>query len=141
MKSKSICRTVLLALLMTLSASAFAQIDPATAAKRAARRNMTVKEWNTDAKSKTRWLDRVTTYDSDGRKIEETEYTQYGQKWRETFEYGPNDKIVKEVHYNEKNKPERISKYEYDSAGRKTRQCNYSPNGKLLTTKVFEYVM
>ena len=36
-------------------------LDAATLAKRAGRKNLTIKEWNTDAKSKTRWLDRVTT--------------------------------------------------------------------------------
>ena len=54
------------------------ELDPATLAKRDARRNLTVKQWNTDAKTKTRWLDRVTTYDHEGRKIEEIEYASYG---------------------------------------------------------------
>ena len=31
-------------------------LDAATLAKRAGRKNLTIKEWNTDAKSKTRWL-------------------------------------------------------------------------------------
>ena len=53
-------------------------LDAATLAKRAGRKNLTIKEWNTDAKSKTRWLDRVTTYDDQGRKIEQIEYASYG---------------------------------------------------------------
>lgn len=117
-----------------------AQVDEYTAAKRARRQNLTVKEWNTDARTKTRWLDRVTTYDADGRKIEEIEYAQYGQKWRETYEYGENDRIVKEVEYDDRNKPVAIRKYDYNEEGRKTRQYNYAPNGKLISTKVFEYI-
>ena len=70
-------RTFLLILmtffLLPLSVSA-QDLDAATLAKRAGRKNLTIKEWNTDAKSKTRWLDRVTTYDELGRKIEQIEY-------------------------------------------------------------------
>lgn len=133
-------RLALILGLALLALSANAQVDDYTAAKRARRQNLTIKEWNTDAKSKTRWLDRITVYDTDGRKIEETEYAQYGQKWRETFEYGENDRIVKEVEYDDRNKPVAIRKYEYNADGRKSKQYNYAPNGKLLTIKVFEYI-
>ena len=126
--------------LSVLAFSAFAQVDEFTAAKRARRQNLTVKEWNTDSKTKTRWLDHVTTYDAEGRKVEEIEYAQYGQKWRETYEYGENDKIIREIQYDDRDKPVAIRKYEYNSEGRKIRQYNYGPNGKLLTTKVFEYI-
>ena len=135
-------KTVLLLIAMlAFSVLASAQIDENTAAKRAQRRNMTIKEWNTDARTKTRWLDRVTTYDDQGRKVEEIEYSQYGQKWRETYEYGENERIVKEVHYDDRNKPQLIRKYEYNEQGRKIKQYNYAPNGKLQTTKVFEYIV
>ena len=136
-------RKFLLTLAVVLGAafSAHAQLSDATLQKREAHRNMTIKEWNTDAKSKTRFMDHMTRYDSEGRKVEEAEYTQYGLKWRETYEYGENDKIVKEVVYNEKNKPELIRKYEYDASNRKLKQYNYAPNGKLLHTKVFEYLV
>lgn len=126
-------------LLGTIAFSASAQTDEYMAARRAQRQNLVVKEWNTDARTKTKWLDRVTTYDAQGRKVEEIEYAQYGQKWRETYEYGDNDKISKEVLYDEHNKPQLIRKYEYDSNNRKLKQYNYAPNGKLQTIKVFEY--
>ncbi len=116
-------------------------IDEATLAKRAGRKNLTIKEWNTDAKSKTRWLDRVTTYDEFGRKIEQTEYASYGQKWRETYEYGEHGRVVQEVEYDDRNKPKTIRKYEYNSDGTKKKQYNYAPNGNLLTIKVFEYIV
>lgn len=133
--------TAIITLATTMSFNVSAQIDEHTAAKRAQRRNLVVKEWNTDARTKTRWMDRVTTYDEQGRKIEEIEYAQYGQKWRETYEYGENDKIVKEVLYDDRNKPTLIRKYEYNSENKKTKQYNYAPNGKLLTVKVFEYIV
>lgn len=119
--------------------NAFAQVDDATIAKREARKNLVVREWNTDPKSKTRWLDRVTTYDAQGRKVEEIEYTKVGQKWRETYEYGANDRISKDVLYNERDKVIQVRKYEYNADGTKRKQFNYAPNGKLETVKVFEY--
>ena len=116
------------------------ELDPATLAKREGRKNLVVKEWNTDARTKTRWLDRQTKYDSQGRKVEEIEYASYGQKWRETMEYGENGRVVKEVEYDDRNKPVRIRKYEWNENGTKKKQYNYAPNGKLLSIKVFEYV-
>ena len=100
---------------------------------------MVVREWNTDPRTKTRWLDRVTTYDALGHKIEEIEYTKIGQKWRETYEYGEDDRISKDVLYNERDKVVLVRKYEYNPDGSKKKQFNYAPNGKLETVKVFEY--
>ena len=117
-------------------------VSPETLAKRERRKNLTVKEWNTHDKTKTRWLDRVTTYDEQGRKIEEIEYATYGQKWRKTYEYTDSvgGKVLKEVEYNDQNKPMRICKYEYNQNGTKAKQYNYLPNGRLESVKVFEYV-
>ncbi len=117
-------------------------VSPETLAKRERRKNLTVKEWNTHDKTHTRWLDRVTTYDEQGRKIEEIEYATYGQKWRKTFEYtdATGGKVAKEVEYNDKDKPVRICKYEYNTNGTKAKQYNYLPNGKLESVKVFEYI-
>lgn len=125
---------------LTITLVAVAQVSPETLAKRSKRKNLTVKEWNTDAKSKTRWLDHLTVYDDEGRKIEEIEYATYGQRERITFEYNVNGKIEKEVVYDDRNKPIRIRKYEYNSDGTKQKQFNYLPNGKLATVKVFEYM-
>ncbi len=116
-------------------------LSPETLAKRAKRKNLTVKEWNTDSSKKSRWLDHLTVYDEKGRKIEEIEYNQFGQIERITSEYDPvTDMIIKEVVYNDRNKPERIRKYEYNSDGTKCKQYNYLPNGKLYTIKIFEYI-
>ena len=145
-------------LLMIIAALAFVQglaaqaLSPEELAKRAKRKNLTVKEWNTDSQKKTRWLDHLTVYDSKGRKIEEAEYNKFGQIERVTCEYDPvTDMIVKEVVYNDRNKPVRIRKYEYNDDGTKCKQeynddgtkCkqyNYLPDGKLYTVKIFEYI-
>ena len=117
-------------------------VSPETLAKREKRKNLTVKEWNTNDKTHTRWLDRITVYDEQGRKIEEIEYATYGQKWRITYEYTDSvgGKVLREVEYNDKNKPVRIRKYEYNPNGTKAKQYNYLPNGKLESVKVFEYI-
>ena len=130
---------------VTFGVTCFAQsVSDATIAKRENRKGMVLKEWNTAAGDKRAFLDRVTTYDEMGRKIEEIEYASYGQKWRIVFEY-PKDsditaKVVREIEYNDRDKVSRIRKFEYDEEGTKIRQLNYYPNGKLESVKTFEYV-
>lgn len=140
-KSKYFFKGLFIIILSCISISAMAQISPETLAKRAKRKNLTVKEMNTDSKGKSVWLDHLTVYDDQGRKIEEIEYATYGQRERVTIEYDSvNGKISKEVVYDDKNKPYRIRKYEYNVDGTKKKQYNYLPNGKLFSVKVFEYV-
>jgi antitoxin component YwqK of YwqJK toxin-antitoxin module len=134
-------RVYLFIILALASVTAFCQISPEVLAKREKRKNLTVKEWNTDSKAKLRWLDHVTTYDAEGRKVEEIEYATYGQRERVTFEYDETTgKVVKEVVYNDRNNVERIRKYEWNENGTKAKQYNYLPNGKLYSVKVFEYI-
>ncbi|MBO6025126.1 MAG: hypothetical protein J6P83_09770 [Bacteroidales bacterium] len=128
-----------------LSVGAFAQsVSESTIVKRENRKGMVLKEWNTAAGDKRAFLDRVTTYDEMGRKIEEIEYASYGQKWRIVFEYPANSditaKVQREIEYNDRDKVTRIRKYEYNDDGSKKRQLNYYPNGKLESVKTFEYV-
>ena len=81
-----------------LSFGAMAQaVSDATIAKRENRKGMVLKEWNTPAGDKRAFLDRKTTYDELGRKIEEIEYASYGQKWRIVFEYPKNSDITAKV--------------------------------------------
>lgn len=120
--------------------STWADVSPETLAKRAKRKNLTVKEWNTDATSRTKWLDHLTVYDAEGRKVEETEYAVYGQVKRVVIEYDAEGMVSREVEYNDKNKVVRIRKYEYNENGTKHKQYNYLPNGKLYSVKVFEYI-
>jgi len=109
--------------------------------KREGRKNMIIKEWNTNAKTQSRWLDHQTTYDDLGRKIEEIEFNAVGQKSRTTYKYGEDGLVSQEVEYDENNKPVRIRKYEYNTDGTKKKQYNYSPKGKLESVKVFEYIV
>ena len=82
----------------TLSFGAVAQsVSESTIQKRENRRGMVLKEWNTVAGDSRAFLDRVTTYDEFGRKIEEIEYASYGQKWRIVFEYPANSDITAKV--------------------------------------------
>ena len=108
--------------------------------KRAMRKGLVVKEMNTDASGKKKWLDHLTVWDENGYKVEEIEYAVYGQLERITFEYDyKTGKCIRENVYNDKNKLYRIRKYEYLDNGRKKIQYNYQPNGKLYSTKIFEY--
>ncbi len=130
---------------VAISFGAFAQsVSESTITKRENRRGMVLKEWNTAAGDKRAFLDRVTTYDELGRKIEEIEYASYGQKWRVVSEYPENSditaKVVREIEYNDRDKVVRIRKFEYNEDGSKKCQYNYYPNGKLESVKTFEYV-
>jgi antitoxin component YwqK of YwqJK toxin-antitoxin module len=138
-------KLVLVLALIAIGAGAFAQsVSESTIVKRENRKGMVLKEWNTAAGDKRAFLDRVTTYDEMGRKIEEIEYATYGQKWRIVFEYPENSditaKVTREIEYNDRDKVVRIRKYEYNEDGTKKCQKNYYPNGKLEAVKTFEYV-
>ena len=138
-------RITLLILLLVLGVASFAQsVSEGTVVKRERRKSMTVKEWNTPTGSKQAFLDHVTTYDSLGRKVEEIEYANYGQKSRVVSEYPAGSdvtaKVLREIEYNDRDKVVRIRKFEYYDDGSKKRQLNYYPNGKLESVKVFEYI-
>ncbi len=122
--------------LMGLMGSVQAQTDN----KRERKKNLVVKEWNTRAGSTTPYLDNIVTYDKLGRKVEEIEYASYGQKKRTTYSYeGTSTKCKEQVEYNDRDKVVRVKQFEYNADGTKKRQLNYSPSGKLESTKVFEY--
>ena len=138
-------RLVIFLTFIAISFGTFAQsVSDATVVKRENRRGMTIKEWNTQAGSKRAFLDRVTTYDELGRKIEEIEYASYGQKWRVVSEYPEGSditaKVLREIEYNDRDKVVRIRKFEYNADGSKKRQLNYFPNGKLESVKTFEVI-
>lgn len=116
-----------------------AVISAQNSEKREKRINMTVKEWKTPVRG-TRYLDHITKYDENGRKKEDIEYTQSGQKARCVYEYNSDGKVSREIVYDENNKPYRIKKFEYNSDGSKKRQLNYSAKGVLISVKEFEYI-
>ncbi len=133
---------LLLSFLISVCAfNAYSQlVSPETLAKREKRKNLTVKEWNVDSKGTTRWLDHITVYDNQGRKIEEIEYATYGQRERVTIEYDENGLVAREIVYDDRNKAVRQRKYTYNENGTKAKQYNYLPNGKLYSVKTFEYI-
>ena len=129
--------------LLTIIALAFALAAPALAqntGQKINKKNLVIKEWNTEPRSGKKVLDHVTTFDADGKKVEEIEYGSEGQKWRKRFEYGADGKCTKEYLYNERNKLETVRKFEYNEFGRKKTQYNYDPKGKLVSIKVYEYL-
>jgi len=107
--------------------------------KRDKKKDLTIREYNTDANGKSRWLDHVTVYNEEGYKTEEIEYATYGMRERVTFFYDAKFVCIKEVVYDDRNKVSRIRKYDYNPDGTKKTQYNYLPNGRLYSTKVYQY--
>ena len=129
-------KLLLTAATLLLGICAFAQSEQTVSKK-----NLVVKEWNTDARSNARVMDHVTTYNADGKKIEEIEYYSNGkQKWRKRYEYGPNGKVSRELVYDERNRLDTAKRFEYNELDQKKTQYNYDAKGKLRSVKVFEYI-
>lgn len=104
------------------------------------KKNLVIKEWNTDAKGNHKTLDHVTTFNADGKKVEEIEYSQDGQKWRKRFEYDQNGKVSRELVYDYRNRLQTIKKFEFNELGKKKIQYTYNAKGKLLSIKQYEYI-
>lgn len=116
---------------------------PAAGAQEATKmnkKNLVVKEWNTDPKGGNKVLDHVTTFSAEGKKVEEIEYSTSGQKWRKRFEYGPDGRVSRELVYDERNKLQTYKKFEFNEFGKKKIQYTYNAKGKLLSIKHYEYV-
>jgi len=105
------------------------------------KRDLVTREWNTDIGTNVRFLDHETIYDSEGKKIQETEYTKLGKLWTKKFEYGKDGKVTRELTYNEKGRLDSIQKFEYNEFGKKKAVYTYDPKGRLVKTKVIEYIM
>ena len=126
--------------LISLISAAEVQAQSDKTNKRERKKNVVVREWNQKPGSSTPYLDNVVTYDELGRKVEEIEYASYGQKKRITYSYeGTSTKCKEQVEYDDKNRPVKIKQFEYNEDGTKKKQYNYKPNGKLESTKTFEY--
>ena len=130
---------------LILIARASLLIVPSVAAQDAQKqkmnkKNLVIKEWNTDPKGGSKILDHVTTFNPEGRKIEETEYGSDGQKWRKRYEHGADGKVSKEYVYDSHNRLQTYKTFEYNEFGRKKVQYTYNAKGRLLTVKNFEYI-
>jgi len=134
-------KLVSLIVFCALAASMHAQLTDDIIAKRERHKNLVVTEWNQDAKGKNGWKDHVTTYDEQGRKVEEIELATYGQVQRVRYYYEDNavGKVTKEEVFDARNKLVRVRMYTYNADGTKNYQYNYLPSGKLYSTKHFEY--
>ena len=110
------------------------------ASPRINKKNLVVKEWNTNAKGN-RVIDHITTFNADGHKIEEIEYDSFGkQRWRKRFEWGENGRQARELVYDERNKLVNYKKFEYNEFGKKKVQYTYDAKGRLTATKMYEYI-
>ncbi len=105
------------------------------------KKNLVVKEWKTDAGSSVKMLDHQSTYNADGKKVEEVEYGSSGQKWKKRYEYNASGKVAKELVYNERNKLVSYKKFEYNEYGRRKQQTTYNAKGKLISVKNYEYIV
>ncbi len=103
------------------------------------KRDLVIKEWNTDVATNLRYLDHETVYDSNGKKIQETEYTKLGKLWTKKFEYGPDGNMTRELTYNEKGRLDSVQKFEYNEFGKKKVVYTYDAKGKLVKVKNIEY--
>ena len=97
------------------------------------KKNLVIKEWNTDAKTNARILDHQTTYNPDGLPMAPPSE-------RKRYEYGADGKVSRELIYDERNKLNSVKKFEYNEFGRKKTQYTYDNKGRLQTIKVFEYI-
>ena len=105
------------------------------------KKNLVVKEWNSNAKGGARSIDHTTIYSPEGKKIEETEFDTRGkQKWRKRYEWGENGKMTRELLYDEHNRLVNYKKFDYNEFGKKKVQYTYDPKGKLVSIKTFEYL-
>ena len=123
------------ALLLIPAASAQEQDAP-----KMNKKNLVIKEWNTDANGNHKTLDHVTTFNADGKKVEEIEYSQDGQKWRKRFEYDQNGKVSRELVYDYRNHLQTYKKFEFNELGKKKIQYTYNAKGKLIAIKQYEYI-
>ena len=136
-------RVVLLTILLTLSAgSLIADYPERSAMARAEGKRLTVNEWTRTPDGKYKWVDHVEIYNAEGQLIEEIEYSDFGRSlsWRSEYTYNSAGQLVQEVVYNERNKPSKVRKFEYDEHGVCTRRLNYNANGTLNSFRQFEYI-
>lgn len=139
MKTSTKHSVCIIAIFLTLGGTLLAQSPEQLYEKHERKKNLTIEEFNSDAKGKNKWMDHKTVYNPKGYKIEEIEYAVYGQREKVIYEYDANDQCTKEIVYDEHNKVSRIRKYTYNADGTKKMQYNYLPNGRLYSTKLYQY--
>ena len=106
---------IAIAVVFLLAAPMFAFAQEKTA--KINKKNLVIKEWNTNSKGTSSILDHETTFNADGRKIEEKEFDNDG-----------------------KNRLQNYKTFEFNEFGRKKLQYTYDAKGKLIAIKKFEYI-
>ena len=124
-------------LVICFSLSSFSQTKTE---KKPTKKNLTVKEWNTNSKTKTKFLDHITKYNAHAQKIEEIEYANYGIKSKIVYQYDSAKRCIQETEYDGRERIVSIKKIEYNADGTKKKQSTYSAKGKLESVKEFEYI-
>lgn len=130
---------IAIAVVFLLAAPMFALAQEKTA--KINKKNLVIKEWNTNSKGTSSILDHETTFNADGRKIEEKEFDNDGKmKWRKRYEYDAAGKVSKEMVYDGKNRLQNYKTFEFNEFGRKKLQYTYDAKGKLIAIKKYEYI-
>ena len=131
---------ITLAAICSLTAASADYPERSTIARTEGKR-LTVKEWKTTPDGRNKWVDHIEVYNAQGQLIEESEYGDFGRtlSWRAEYTYNAQGQLTQEVIYNERNKPSKVRKYEYDSNGVCTRRLNYGANGILNSYRQFEF--
>lgn len=124
-----------------LCTTAFAEKQERSLMAKERGKRLTVKEWKTTPDGRNKWVDHVEVYNAKGQLIEEAEYGDFGRhlSWRSEYTYNEQGLLTMEVVYNERNKVDKVRKFEYDSNGVCTRRLNYNANGTLNSYRQFEY--
>ena len=108
------------------------------------KKNLVVKEWNTNAKGVVSTLDHVTTFSPENDEANELvrEFLNhcYEAARQARFEWGENGKVSRELVYDERNRLVNYKKFEYNEFGKKKVQYTYDAKGRLVATKLFEYI-
>lgn len=127
--------------LLLASVTAWADYPERSEMARQQGKRLTVKEWKTTPDGKNKWVDHVEVYNAEGQLVEEIEYGDYGRHmtWRAEYIYNSKGQLEQQILYNERNKPSKIRKYEYDATGACIRRLNYGANGVLNSYRQFEY--
>ena len=128
---------------LLLAVSAYADYPERSKLAKSKGRKLTVKEWKTTPDGRNKWVDHIEVYNAQGQLIEESEYGDFGRtlSWRAEYTYNAQGQLTQEVIYNERNKINKVRKFEYDSQGRCTRRLNYNANGTLNSYRQFEYIV
>ncbi len=97
-----------------------------------------ITEYNVDKKAKE--LDHIINFNEEGLKIEEMEFFSDGiVKTKIVYEYDSQKNCIKTTKYGLKGKVEKVSTFEFDAYGNKTRERTLIPSRHLQTDKIFEY--